>query len=128
MTYLLDTHTLLWIVADDPKLSEAAKSIYLNRQNDIYLSAASVWEMAIKVSIGKLHLDYTLQEFVKRHVYGNSIKVLDLHLDYFYQVENLPYHHRDPFDRLIIVQGMTENIPILSTDTVFDSYPVHRIW
>lgn len=128
MNYLLDTHTLLWIVTDNARLSEVATAIYLDSENDLFLSAASIWEMAIKINVGKLHFDYPLKEFIRRHVFGNAIKIMDIQLDHLYPVETLPHHHRDPFDRLIITQAMIENIPILSADDAFDQYPVHRIW
>ena len=84
--------------------------------------------MAIKISIGKLSIDYPLQEFVDHHIKGNDIKIMQIELPHIIKIEKLPFHHRDPFDRLIISQGMVEDIPIISSDDRFDSYPVKRIW
>jgi PIN domain nuclease of toxin-antitoxin system len=128
LRYLLDTHALLWIVADDPQLSSQVKNIYLDEENEILTSTASIWETAIKISLKKLEIPGTLAEFVKEHVRGNKIEIMPIELKHLYQLENLSYFHRDPFDRLIIAQAIVENIPILSNDKAFDDYPIQRIW
>ena len=128
MRYILDTHTLLWIVDDNPKLGDEAKTIYLNDHNDIFASIASIWEMAIKISLNKLNIPGTLSEFVKDHIRGNKIDIINIELNHLYQLENLNYFHRDPFDRLIIAQAIAENIPVISSDKAFDDYPIQRIW
>ncbi len=128
MKYLLDTHTLLWIVTNDPRLSKRAKSLYLNSDNLIFFSIANLWEMTIKISLKKLSIDESLREFTQNHIKGNDIKFLNIELPHILSLENLPYHHRDPFDRLIISQCIHENISILSSDRVFDLYPIKRIW
>lgn len=113
---------------DDPQLGDEARNIYLNNANDIFASMASVWEMAIKISLKKLEIPGTLSDFVKEHIRGNKIDILSIELNHLYQLENLTYFHRDPFDRLIISQAIVENIPILSSDKAFDDYPIQRIW
>ena len=128
MRYLLDTHTLLWIANDDPQLGKKVKNIYLDEKNDILLSIASIWEMVIKISLNKLEIPGTLSDFVKEHVRGNKIDIMSIELNHLYQLENLNYFHRDPFDRLIIAQAIAENIPILGKDEAFDDYPIQRIW
>ncbi len=128
MKCIIDTHTLLWIVTDDKKLSPKAREIYLNSENEIYLSLASVWEMAIKSSLGKLTLEKSLEEFIEVHVVNNDIKILKIELAHVLRIENLPFHHRDPFDRLIISQSIEDNLPVLSADRTFDSYKIKRIW
>ena len=128
MRYILDTHTLLWIVDDNPKLGDEAKTIYLNDHNDNFASVASIWEMAIKISLNKLNIPGTLSEFVKDHIRGNKIDIINIELNHLYQLENLNYFHRDPFDRLIIAQAIAENIPVISSDKAFDDYPIQRIW
>ena len=128
MNLLLDTHTLLWILTDDKRLSKTARQLFLSENNDIYLSVASIWEMAIKVSIGRLNLSEPLQEFTHNHVKGNDIKILAVEAEDTYPIETLPFHHKDPFDRLIIAQSMIRNYPILSADAEFDPYPIKRIW
>ncbi len=128
MNLVLDTHAFLWIVSDDKKLSRKAKKLFLNKSNDIYLSAASIWEMAIKISLGRLTLDEPLESFIETHAVGNNIKILDIKSKHLYKIENLPFHHRDPFDRIIIAQCMIENYFIVGSDKAFDSYPVSRVW
>lgn len=128
MRFLIDTHTLLWIVDDDPKLSDKAKKIFLNNNNDIFVSIASIWEMVIKISLKRLEIPGTLSEFVKEHIRGSKIEIMSIDLNHLYQLENLPFIHRDPFDRIIIAQAIIENIPVISKDEVFDGYPIQRIW
>ena len=128
MRYLLDTHALLWIVNDDPQLGDKAKNIYLHDENDIFVSMASIWEIAIKISLKKLEIPGILSDFVKEHVRGNKIDILPIELNHLYQLENLTFFHRDPFDRLIISQAIVENIPVLGNDIAFDDYPIQRIW
>lgn len=128
MNLLLDTHTLLWILTDDKKLSKTVKELFLSEENEIYISVASIWEIAIKVSIGRLNLSEPLKEFVQNHIKGNDIKILAVDAEDTYPIETLPFHHKDPFDRLIIAQSMTRNYPILSADVEFDAYPIKRIW
>lgn len=128
MRHLLDTHTLLWIINGDPKLSEKVKSLFLDEDNDIAISMASIWEMAIKISLNKLKIPGPLAEFVAEHIKGNKINILPIELNHIYHLENLPFFHRDPFDRLIIAQAMAENMSILGQDEVFDQYSINRIW
>lgn len=128
MKYLIDTHTLLWIVTNDPKLSAKAKDLYLDSENEIFISMASIWELSIKSSLGKISLEQPLDEFVDEHVKGNDIRILKIELSHVLRIENLPFYHRDPFDRLIISQSIEDNIPIIGSDKTFDSYPIKRIW
>ena len=128
MKYLLDTHTLLWILADDRRLSETVKTIYLNSNNIIFFSLACTWELAIKVSLKKLKLTSSLETFVEKHIIDNNIKLMNIEPEHLYLLENLPFFHRDPFDRLLIAQSIYENIPIVGCDTTFDLYPVKRVW
>lgn len=124
----MDTHALLWITSDSSKLPIKCKSLYLEQSNEIYISKASVWEMAIKISLNKLKITNSLEKFVEDHVIANGIKIFDITLEHIYKIESLPFYHRDPFDRLIISQSITEAIPIISTDNSFDMYSVERIW
>ncbi len=128
MDYLTDTHTLLWIVTDSPKLSDRAKELYLNPENKIFFSLASIWELAIKSSLSKLTLEIPLEEFVDEHIKGNDIQILNIELPHLLRIEKLPFHHRDPFDRLIICQQIENNLPIIGSDKEFDKYGVRRIW
>ncbi len=128
MKYLIDTHTLLWIAGNNPKLSKKAKEIYLNPKNEIYLSIASIWELSIKIGLKKLNLNLPLKKFVEIHILGNNIQILNISLNHIYRIEKLPLHHRDPFDRLIISQAIEEDIPIIGNDELFDNYEIKRIW
>ena len=128
MRYLLDTHALIWIVTEDQKLSKKAKRIYLDNSNEIYLSAASVWEMAIKISLKKLTLEDKLSSFVDKHILGNNIGILNITADHALPLESLRYHHKDPFDRLIVAQCIQERLQLISKDPIFDSYEIRRVW
>jgi PIN domain nuclease of toxin-antitoxin system len=128
MKFLLDTHALLWILSEDKRLSEDAKNEYLNRENTIFLSMASIWEMSIKISLNKLKLRNSVEKIVEEHVVGNDIKLLRIESSHIYPLQKLPFYHRDPFDRLIICQAMYEKMPIISSDKNFDLYSVERIW
>ena len=128
MKYLIDTHTLLWIVTKNKKLSKKVKDIYLNSENQIFISLASLWEMAIKINLKKLSINEPLKDFVKNQIKNNDINILDIKTKHILLLENLPYYHMDPFDRLIISQSINEQIPLLSFDKVFDKYSIKRIW
>ena len=128
MTFLLDTHTLLWFLNGDSHLSTKAQALIEDPINERLISIASLWEMAIKVSIGKLEQDISFTNLVPGPLKNNAINILPIipaHLD---TLASLSYHHRDPFDRLIIAQSIVEQIPIISRDMTFNAYPVERIW
>jgi PIN domain nuclease of toxin-antitoxin system len=125
---LLDTHTFLWFLEDNPRLSAPAKAMIADGANEILLSMASVWEMAIKVSLGKLSVSGPFATYLPQQLSANSIGLLDISLLHAVAVATLPFHHRDPFDRLLIAQSSTEQIPLLSADTVFDTYAIRRLW
>lgn len=127
MRLLLDTHTFLWFIADDPRLSTSAK-VLLESDVDLFLSVASLWEIAIKVSVGKLVLPEDYDVFVTRQLAANEIEVLAIEVSHLRQVASLPFHHRDPFDRLLIAQAITDGMPIVSTDSVLDAYKITRRW
>lgn len=128
MNFLIDTHVFLWYVTNNSQLIDNAKFLINKRENRIYLSQASIWEMAIKYSIGKLTFDSPFLDFIEEQIKINDFKILSFNLLHFEQVTKLPFHHRDPFDRIIIAQSITDNIPLISYDKIFDSYPVKRLW
>ncbi len=128
MIYLLDTHTFLWFINDDAALSNTAKALIEDGQNTIYLSVASVWEMAIKVSLNKLQMPTPFADFIDEQLRKNDIALLGIKTQHTGVVVTLPFHHRDPFDRLIIAQSLSEDIPVIGRDTVFDTYQVKRYW
>ena len=105
MRYLLDTQSLLWLVTDDSRLTPQVKFTFLDPQNEILLSMASLWEMAIKISINKLFIEGSLENFTENHILGNDIQLLQIEPSHIYRLEHLSFHHRDPFDRLIIAQA-----------------------
>ena len=127
MKLLLDTHTFLWFIDDNPRLSQRAKAL-LESDADLLLSVGSLWEISIKVSIGKLSLAQPFDTFVPQQLADNDIEILPISLAHLGVVSTLPFHHRDPFDRLLVAQAMTEQVPIVSADTAFDAYSVKRLW
>jgi PIN domain nuclease of toxin-antitoxin system len=126
---LLDTHTFLWFIEGNPQLNGPARQLIEDIGNERLLSIASLWEMSIKASLGKLKLKLTFSDVVRDHVGGNAMKLLHISPEHLDIVRSLPFHHKDPFDRLIIAQSRTENIPVLSRDEVFDECAgMQRIW
>ena len=128
MRYLLDTHTLLWFIDDDEQLSSRARQLIRDPRNERFISIASLWEIAIKASSGKLDLGEPFEQLFPDKLYFNNIGILDITVDHLTKVATLPFHHRDPFDRLIIAQGMVGNLPIISIDRAFDAYEIIREW
>jgi PIN domain nuclease of toxin-antitoxin system len=130
LNFLLDTHTLIWFVLDDPLLSAFARALIEDPNNEILVSPASFWEIAIKVSRGKLALNQPYGNFIDlcRNQYG--FRGLPIEPAHTTCVASMPFPrgHKDPFDRLLIAQAIVESIPIVSVDPAFDPYPVRRIW
>jgi PIN domain nuclease of toxin-antitoxin system len=127
MNLLIDTHTFLWFVNDDSQLSTAATAL-LESDNTVLLSIASLWEIAIKVSIGKLTLSQPFEQFMSEQLVLNDMTVLPIRIVDCHQLIGLPFHHRDPFDRIIIAQALVGGMPVVSIDTAFDAYDVDRLW
>lgn len=128
MNYLLDTHSFLWFINDDKALSATAKVLIEDVNNVIFLSVGSVWEMAIKVSLHKLTIPSPFADFLTEQLRENNIVLYPIQMAHFGLVVTLPFHHRDPFDRLIIAQSLTDQIPIIGQDQIFDAYGVKRYW
>lgn len=127
MAYLLDTHTLLWFVAGDKQLPESSKEIIKNVNESCFLSATSLWEITIKHQLKKLELGISLEElfeFVER----NQIEIIPINSIHLLQLSQIPFYHNDPFDRLIIAQAMSENLKLISKDSIFKKYPVNLVW
>jgi PIN domain nuclease of toxin-antitoxin system len=126
--FLLDTHALLWALNSDPALSSRARKIIEAEENELLVSAASVWEIATKVRLGKLptgagfiaDLDYYFRRL--------NLEELPVSVSHAARAGTLPGEHRDPFDRMLIAQAQSENIPIISNDRIFDVYHVARVW
>ncbi len=128
MRLLLDTHTLLWFALTDPRLSGTAVLLIMDPENEKLVSPASYWEIAIKISIGKYALSKPYETFMEGTIDKNGFGYLHIDPKHTAILTALPFHHKDPFDRLLIAQAMIEGIPIVSADTVLDSYAVQRLW
>jgi PIN domain nuclease of toxin-antitoxin system len=128
MELLLDTHAFLWWVTDAAALSKAARAVIANPANACRLSLASCWEMAIKISLGKLRLPSPLERFIPEQLAANGFALLDIDFGDAARVARLPFHHRDPFDRLLAAQALDGELAIVSADTVFRKYGIRRVW
>jgi PIN domain nuclease of toxin-antitoxin system len=128
MRLLLDTHTFLWFIMGSPHLSAAARSLIEDAANEKFVSVASLWEIAIKLSIGKLTLSAPFDVLIPQQLSLNGFELLNIEIEHAAVVATLPFHHRDPFDRLLIAQAAVEKMSIVGSDTVFDVYPVSRLW
>jgi PIN domain nuclease of toxin-antitoxin system len=128
MNLLLDTQALLWFVLDDSQLSETARESIIAADGIVYVSPASLWEVAIKISLGKYALPMPIAAFWDDQLLANDFTLLPISVAHTARVAELPYHHRDPFDRLIIAQSLVEMIPVVSSDELFADYGVERIW
>ena len=125
--FLIDTHTFIWLIDDDPKLSTIYKSLIEDVDNEIFISITSLWEMAIKISIGKLKVAGVLQQMIEELTVRN-IQILPINPSHVLKVETLPFHHKDPFDRIIAAQCLVENITVISADKILDEYHVNRVF
>jgi PIN domain nuclease of toxin-antitoxin system len=129
MKLLLDTHVFLWMLENNQQLSEYGRSLLQNIDNELFLSLVSPWEMAIKIRTGKFEPPKEpLDQFIHRQLQLTSVDLLDIDLKHIQIVSTLPLHHRDPFDRMIIAQSISESLPIVSADTAFDAYGITRLW
>ncbi|MBL8144776.1 MAG: type II toxin-antitoxin system VapC family toxin [Anaerolineae bacterium] len=128
MRAILDTHAFLWFINDDPNLSARAEEFIQNET--VVLSIVSVWEIAIKLGVGKLSLVDTrpLKEILVEQIAGANVILAPIGLDEIEVVQTLPMHHKDPFDRMLIALSLVERMPIVSRDDRFDTYGVQRIW
>lgn len=128
MNLLLDTHSFLWFIGGNTNLSPTARSLIEDTSNQPFLSLASLWEIAIKSSLGKLTLAQPFEVLMPRQMELNGIKPLNIELDDLALVAKLPLHHRDPFDRLLVAQAIERQIPVISADMAFEFYGVQRLW
>lgn len=128
MRYLLDTHALVWFLQDAPELPDAVARRIEADDAENHVSIASVWEMAIKISLDKLRVPYDLATTLPELLAEGGFRVLPLEFRHLETVRALPFHHRDPFDRLLVAQTTMEDLTLLSRDSVFDTYGVRRLW
>lgn len=127
MRVLLDTHAFLWFVTGDARVSRAARRALEDPAAELHVSTASVWEMAIKSSLGRLTLPSPLEDYVAEQV-ADGVRVLPVEWPHAAAVQRLPFHHRDPFDRLLAAQALLERMPVVTRDRVFRKYGVDVIW
>ena len=128
MKALLDTHTFIWWMSDSPSLSQTARDFIQRDEHEIFLSAATVWELAIKASKGRIVLPDALENFVSNALTYYHFSVLPIQFDHAYRVMALPNHHNDPFDRVLIAQCQCEDMVLLSADPILPNYGVRVIW
>ncbi len=128
MKLLLDTHAFLWFVTTDPKLSDNASSLISDLGNDVLVSPASYWEIAIKVGLGKYPTTVPFEEFFRRGIEGAAMTILPVGIRHAAVLSSLPMHHKDRFDRMIVSQAIAEQISVVSVDTALDQYPITRLW
>ena len=128
MKYLLDTHSLIWFFAGHPNISNKVREIMEDDNHQKLISLVSVWEMGIKQSKGKFNLSLPLEDYINNKIKLEDFDLLPIKLNHVSLITSLPFHHNDPFDRLLIAQSIIENIPILSKDIAFDAYDVNRLW
>ena len=128
MKALLDTHVFLWWINDDPRLSDAARELIGNGESALFLSAASGWEIAIKMRLGRLEVQGDPEQFIFEQLALNDITVLPISMSHALRTAALPDHHRDPFDRMLVAQSQIEQLPIVTTDPLITRYAVEVIW
>lgn len=128
MKLLLDTHAFIWWASEPAKLSSNALGLCEARSNIVLLSVTSIWEMQIKLQLGKLKLDLRLADLIESQQRTNDIEVLPILLAHVLELECLPNHHKDPFDRLLIAQANVEGATLISSDPIFEKYPVTVAW
>lgn len=128
MKVLLDTHALLWLITADERLSKTAQNTFLNPENHLYFSIASLWEICIKKSLKKISLKKGWLEIIQNEMRTNKIQWLPVDIEHCVKVTELPFHHRDPFDRMLVAQSMIEGLAILTRDARFKNYEIKCIW
>ena len=128
MRILLDTHAFIWLVTDYPRLSQTAKKLFLDPDNDLFVSAVSGFEISVKFSLGKLRLAEPPRDFMENRIRNNALSRLPVSLEHTYRLSHLPLHHRDPFDRLLVAQALEEDLPILTADPALSAYDVEIVW
>ncbi|CAN5312785.1 type II toxin-antitoxin system VapC family toxin [soil metagenome] len=126
MRFLIDTHVLIWYLEGNPALLQPRRELIVNADNEVFVSMASIWEIAIKSGIGKLKITASLTDIL-RQLAVQSISLLNIAAGHVLQVASLPFHHRDPFDRMLIAQAKVEFLPIITADPEFSNYGVKLI-
>jgi PIN domain nuclease of toxin-antitoxin system len=125
---LIDAHSLIWALDDSSRLSVVAASALQDPANQLLLGAGTIWELSIKVGLKKLALSLPLRPWLEKAITDLGLNLLPITLDHAEQQAMLPFHHRDPFDRLLAAQAMIEKVSIVSADAILDQYGIHRVW
>jgi PIN domain nuclease of toxin-antitoxin system len=125
---LFDTHSFIWWADEPAKISPAALVALEDEDNRLYLSDASIWEMQIKVQLGKIKLKLPLPDLIESQKRDNNVEILHITTEHILALDKLPFHHKDPFDRLIIAQSIVENFTIVTLDPEFPAYPAKLLW
>jgi len=128
MRLLLDTHTLLWHYSDSARLGREAAVVLSDARNDLFVSMASLWEMAIKSNIGKLRIPGSSLHRLMDYLVGDGVAILPVGTGHVLRVESMALHHRDPFDRMLVAQALVDGLDLVSNEEVFDQYGVKRVW
>ncbi len=127
MNFLLDTHTLIWFILGDNKLSENSRKLIIENTRRNFVSIASFWEMAIKINLNRLELNSTFEEFIEKSQ-ENNFEILPISVLHTSIISQLPLHHRDPFDRMILAQAISKDLTIITKDENFHKYDVKLVW
>lgn len=128
MKFLLDTHTFIWFVQGNQRLSSAARTLIETPENQRLISTVSLWEIAIKMSLDKLDMDSPFNQLIPAQLINNNITILPITVVHLHGLIELPFHHRDPFDRLLIAQAKVEEIPLVTQDREFQAYDLQLMW
>lgn len=128
MRYLLDTHALIWFRTGSLNLSPVARDLIEDSENELYFSLAGVWELAIKIRLGRVSIEMPLADYIEQGLAASSIELLGVEPRHVYPIAELPLHHRDPFDRLIASQCLVDGLRLISADEAIDAYGVTRLW
>jgi PIN domain nuclease of toxin-antitoxin system len=125
---LLDSHSFLWFIGGAPALSATGRALIEDEGNEKFVSIGSLWEIAVKASLGKLPLAKPFEQLIPEQLQINGFLVLGLTVEHTAKLAQLPFHHRDPFDRMLVAQSLVENLPLVSKDDVLDADGIRRVW
>jgi len=125
---LFDTHSFIWWADEPTKLSPIALAALEDENNRLFLSDASIWEMQIKIQLGKIKLKLPLRDLIESQQRDNKVEILPISTEHILALDNLPFYHKDPFDRLLIAQSIAENFTIITVDSEFPAYPAKLLW
>jgi len=128
MTYLIDTHALIWFMKGEAMLSDKAREIILTDHKNCYISVVSFWEMAIKINLNKLDIGLPFEEVESWAIENGLSNFLHVEIPHTVTLSQLPFHHRDPFDRTLIAQALSEQLTVITKEKLFEEYGVTRLW